>query len=180
MKLTTLTILGGILIFSSSCSDPKIKELEEKYKCNSFEDCLDKYEFEGAHAFGSHLNMSSEDELRLVNAESEYWVKEKEYSKAISLIDEFSTAGTRVHMEGDLLEIKLKTFNKIIDNLIEERNFDKAKEFALKLSNTENNDGDSEEYFMDLSSDEDRKFMSQQKVMLDKIETAEKLLKKSE
>lgn len=181
MKFTTITILGGIALLLMSC-DSKGKELEEKYKCNSVEDCLKKYEFEGAHAFCS-LNsnsMGSEQELQLLNGESEYWLKEKDYLRAITIIDEFSIAGTRVHMESDVREIKLKVFNKIIDNLIEERNFDKAKEFALKLSDVENDDGYDEDFFMRLSSDKTRKFKSQQKVVLEKIETAEKLLKKAE
>jgi hypothetical protein len=179
-----LLILTLNILFSCGPSEEEIEiekknkkhsELAEKYKCDNVEDCLSKYEFEGARAYYSY---DGTDEFDIVTAESQYWLKEKEYMKSLSIIEAYSLEED--HYQKAKTKLRFNTISSIIDDYIIERNFEKAKEYALRLNDNINIENETKEYYSRYNDDEKNPFESQQDEMLKKIEKAEKLLVKSE
>jgi len=153
----------------------KDAELVSKYGCDSYEDCLSKFDFEGARAFSA---LYGADEFNIVKAESQYWLRQKDYKRSLSVIDEYQTDEQFSEFDKLQAELRYNTVSAIIDDYIEERNFIKAKEYALKLDDTESKEGYNRSEYGQHNDEKLSPFSSQQDDMLRKIEKAEKLLSK--
>ena len=139
------------------------KEKEQDVPCENIDDCLGKYKFEEARKLVSQEEGSWDAESiamrKIVFAEAYYWVKNKEYEKALNVIDETSALamysyGTDNYRLKKKNKIRTDILNRIIEKIIYEEDFKKAKKWVLKIDT-----------------------QSEQKRLLKKIETAEKLSK---
>jgi len=147
-------------------------KLVEKYKCYGVDDCLSKYEFQGAREFASETakfgySWEAEDiNNKIITAESTYWINEKEYDRAYKIIKEYQPTG----YEADYINFKkeFKILDDIISSLISDKEFDKALLWALKATDIKDDKG------FELSDGKD----SQQKILVKKITTSKKLLLK--
>ena len=172
-----ITLLIASLVFTQ-CGDSKKEEdlnaLEEQYKCKGVDDCLSKYEFEGARAYApveSFGSFSFDDAMKkIVNAESKYWVKEKDYKTAIGIVDEYDGGSYSQH---EKIAMRYELLSVIIDELIEARDFDQAKIYALKASDEHTLEGWNATQTNDFDKEE-----TQQKLLLKKIDNAKKILSK--
>lgn len=172
--MKNIKLFAFALIIATSCGDQerdKKDALLEKYNCSSLDDCLWKYEFEGARAYLSlkkesgYVHREGAEINKILDAEANYWVKEKEYKKALSVIDESAD-----DYSGDnKREKRFKLLSLIIDELIEDGDFTQAKLYALKGSDEHTIEG-----WSDVRDEE----KTQQKILLKKVEKAEKLLSK--
>jgi hypothetical protein len=70
------------------------KAQKNKFECNSFEDCLSKYNFEGAyHYYGKYDGVKDPkgkyfNFKKLISAQVNFWCNQKEYEKAFSVLNE--------------------------------------------------------------------------------------------
>jgi hypothetical protein len=63
---------------------------EEKYGCSNFQDCISKYEFDGAYYFYSEDPLKSKEMLmELISSQVSYWSKEKNFEKAYDVLHEY-------------------------------------------------------------------------------------------
>jgi len=151
-------------------------KLVEKYKCYGLDDCLSKYEFQGAREFASEtakFEGGNKDNMnKIITAESTYWVNEKDYDRAYKIIKEYQPTG----YNSDDINFKkeFKILDDIISSLISDKEFDKALLWAIKATDIKTPDGKNpgmNEYETDYGP-------SQQKILVKKITTAKKLLSK--
>jgi hypothetical protein len=170
IKQISILFFISILLFSCKNEQEQKEEyfeeeikpkLVEKYKCYGVDDCLSKYEFQGAREFASETakfgySWEAEDiNNKIITAESTYWINEKEYDRAYKIIKEVG-------------ENEFKVLDDITSSLISDKEFDNALLWALKASDIKTTVG------YNISDGED----SQQKILLKKIATAKKMLSK--
>lgn len=147
-------------------------KLVEKYDCYNIDYCLSKYEFQGAREFASETSAfkwsgdSEADSKKIITSESAFWLDKKEYDRAFKTVKEFD--------ENDIFEIaniknEFNILDDIISSLLSDGNIDEAYAWALKATNIKDPSG----YGLSTGT------MSQQQVLLGKIETAEKVLKRT-
>lgn len=68
----------------------KVQTPEEKYGCSNFQDCLSKYQFDGAYYFYSNdINKTKEMLMELISAQVSYWSREKNFEKAYDVLHEY-------------------------------------------------------------------------------------------
>lgn len=136
------------------------EEYAKKCGCLSVDDCLGKYKFAEARKFISILNENLQqggDEAmqKAVTSEAFYWVKNKEYEKAINVIDETADVALAQYYSSEKKnEIRFNVLNRIIEKIIDEGDFKEAKKWIVKIDD-----------------------VKEQKKLLKKIENAEKVLK---
>lgn len=155
--------------------EKKHKEFAEKCGCDGVHDCLGKYKFDCARTFYDR----SEDVMGstmqgIVIAEATYWVTNKDYERALTVVDE--TAGDAVYCiscgENEKFKIRFEILNKIIEKLIDEGNFHEAKKWAFKASDDRNNGGWTKEDGSHFNKNETQRY-----ILLKKVDDAEELLK---
>jgi hypothetical protein len=106
-KIKALLVLSAMMIFfmimglftgvanyfTASKKDnveSKPQSPEEKYGCSNFQDCLSKYEFDGAYYFYSKDPLKSKEMLmELISSQVSYWSKEKNFEKAYDVLHEY-------------------------------------------------------------------------------------------
>ena len=128
-----LTILSFLMILS--CSEES--KLNEKYNCTGVDDCLSKYEFEGARAYMDISDKKEYDKSYdwevIISAEADYWIKEGEFKKAFSIIDQTIS---RVYFGGSYMThhnlIRMKAISAIVDELNDKNEFNEARKWVLK------------------------------------------------
>jgi hypothetical protein len=130
-------ILISVIVFNFGESDEERiqRELEEKYKCFSIDDCLGKYEFQGARAFyGNGRNGYDYTPYleKIVTAEAQYWCQNGNYKKAISVVEESNIGSSEKE------DLKFKLILTAVDNYIEEANWLMARKFAIKSIEQQN------------------------------------------
>ena len=155
------------------------EKLKEKYKCNSCEDCITKYNFEAAHAYLALVDWRGSNyrqEIAVLTAEASYWVKEKDYERAMDILEEFHLDG----YENEKQKVKFNILSSIIDDYISLKDFDNAKIYALKSSDDINLSGESKSENPDAWDEvsEIESWRSQQTELIERIEKAENLLNK--
>ena len=146
MKTKFITAILLLLIFS--CSEES--KLNEKYNCTGVDDCLSKYNFEGARAHVNFIksktdNMSfreiadyNEGWRKIINQESDFWFNDGDYEKALSIIKEeklkFNFSGsTDLFDVADYNLALYKLINSIIDELLIQNKFEDAKKWCFRL-----------------------------------------------
>lgn len=118
----------GVFIFFMVKKDGENKEKEvspeEKYGCSSFEECLAKYQFDGAYFFYSQ-EPTKEKQMDLVNAQVTYWSKEKNFEKAYDILQEYKIEANYNLNTGDEKDESNLAYNKqanfynnLLDDLI--------------------------------------------------------------
>lgn len=180
IKQISILFFISILLFSCKNEQEKKEEyfeeeikpkLVEKYKCYGVDDCLSKYEFQGAREFASETEKFEPWDVdanmnKIITAESTYWINEKEYERAYKIIKEYEPS--RTYEDYLKSEKEFKVLDNIISSLINDSEFEKALLWALKASDIEGTDG------FKIIGDGD----SQQKILINKIKSAKKLLSK--
>ena len=142
MKFKTkyfLTILSFLMTLSCS-EDSKLKE---KYNCIGIDDCLSKFEFEGARAYislpydvGNYKERGAHDDgwKNILVSESNYWVKNGDFKKAIEILD----ADKENYKVGNVFDAsgfnktKYDLISKIIEELLDDNEFNEARKWVLK------------------------------------------------
>jgi hypothetical protein len=178
-KIFRLIYFIGVIVLFSSCGQSEEEKLKEKYKCSSCEDCLTKYEFEGARAYlalADWREANFREEIAVLTAEANYWVKEKDYERAIDIVEEFHLDG----FEEEKQKVKFNVLSSIIDDYIYLKDFDNAKIYALKSSDDINLSGESKSEDPSAWDEESEieRWRSQQTELIERIQKAEKLLNK--
>ena len=185
IKQCALPFLLIILLFSCKNDAEKKEEyfndeikpkLVEKYNCFNVDDCLSKYEFEGAREFVSEMIKFDDYGYRksfekIINSETIYWLDNKEYERAYKIVKEYDSGGAFSEYENS--EKQYKIIEDIISSLLSDGNIKEAYLWALKASTTKDPSGYSAgSAYSDSGS-------TQQQVLIEKIETAKKVLKKT-
>jgi hypothetical protein len=76
------------------------KKLTDKLGCESFEDCLSKYKFEGAYHYYEEIEdkpFSDEKYFsfkKLISAQVNYWCNQKDFQKAYTVLNEHTMMAT--------------------------------------------------------------------------------------
>jgi hypothetical protein len=118
----------------------KKQQLIEKYKCDNVDDCLSKYQFEGARAY-----MAAEEEInglgvyrnlpKITQAEAIYLAKQNEFQRALDVINEANQVN---YLESDKEHLKYLILEMAVIKFCEDGDFEKAKLFTiLKASDTQ-------------------------------------------
>jgi hypothetical protein len=187
-NIRQISILFFITILLTSCKNEQQKseeyfeeeikpKLVEKYKCYGVDDCLSKYEFQGAREFASETGKFEPWDVeanmnKIISTESTYWINEKEYERAYKIIKEYEPS--RTYEDYLKSEKEYKVLDDIISSLISDKEFDKALMWALKASDIKASDGSDP----GIDSFNEDHGPSQQKILLKKIENAKKMLSK--
>ena len=144
MKNYTLIILLALLL--QGCSSER--EYEVKYNCNGVDDCLSKYNFEGARAFVNlilsdnpsyaEISEHSSGWEKIINQESESWFNDGEYEKALSIIKDeklkFNHSGTLDLFNEQGYNLALyKLIASVIEKLLFENKVEDAKKWCFRL-----------------------------------------------
>ena len=141
MKFKTKFITAIILLLIFSCSEES--KLNEKYDCSSVDDCLSKYNFEGARAYASLPHEEGDYEERIAHwsgwrnilvSESNYWVNSGDFKKALQILDadkeNFRLNGSSP--DAPFFEAKYNLISKIIERLLDDNEFNEARKWVLK------------------------------------------------
>ena len=140
MKFKTKFITAILLLLIFSCSEES--KLNEKYDCSSVDDCLSKYNFEGARAYASLPHEEGDYEERIAHwsgwrnilvSESNYWVNNGDFKKALQILDA-DKENFRVNLNNGRYfnEAKYNLISKIIEKLIDDNEFNEARKWVLK------------------------------------------------
>ena len=91
-----MVLLGVMAYFGKSHKDgdsgffAKSQSPKDKYGCSNFQDCISKYEFDGAYYFYSKDPLKSKEMLmELISSQVSYWSKEKNFEKAYDVLHEY-------------------------------------------------------------------------------------------
>ena len=148
---------------------PGIKLIEG---CDNVDDCLSKYKFEEAREYASGNQWLNSFKMeKIVMAETNYWIKQKDFDRAISIVDETAPSAFSPDDGVTKARIKFEILTQIIDKLIGENNFVEAEKWALIAPNNRNINGKGRQQ-NEYDPDE-----NQRKSLLMKIKEAEKVLK---
>jgi hypothetical protein len=103
-------------------------------------------------------------------------VKDKDYERAIDIVEEFHLDG----FEEEKQKVKFNVLSSIIDDYISLKDFDNAKIYALKSSDDINLSGESKSEDPSAWDEESEieRWRSQQTELIERIQKAEKLLNK--
>ena len=153
MKFKTKFITAILLLLIFSCSEES--KLNEKYDCSSVDDCLSKYNFEGARAYASLPHEEGDYEERIAHwsgwrnilvSESNYWVNNGDFKKALQILDadkeNFRVNGNKGPGSCFFNEAKYNLISKIIEKLIDDNEFNEARKWVLKCPDKHKSGGD--------------------------------------
>lgn len=99
--ITLVFLIGGTIAYFSL----RTPDLTDKYNCKNVEDCLSKYEFEGAREYASHEKINFQRSLRnIISSEVVYNLENDRFNNAINLIKEyiFENAGESIGKFGNV------------------------------------------------------------------------------
>jgi hypothetical protein len=149
MKKGLLIFILLALVLQSCSSDREnaIAEYEAKYDCGGIDDCLSRYNFEGARAFVNLIDPNnsgfsdiakySEGWEKIVNQESDFWFNDGNYEKAISIIKDeklkFHHSGGTMFNEKSYHLALYKLIGSVIDKLLFENKIEDAKKWCFRL-----------------------------------------------
>ena len=127
---------------------PIINTIEEyklnfQHDCIGVDDCLSKYNFEGARAYislpydvGNYKERDAHNDgwVNIIVAESNYWVNNGDFKKALQILD---ADKQNYNNATDLNFVyfnraKYDLINNIIEKLLDDNEFDEARKWVLK------------------------------------------------
>ena len=147
LALIIFLIISIIYFIKPIINTTEEYKLNFQHDCIGVDDCLSKYNFEGARAHVNFIKSSTDpiiltyningiraeyDEswMNIINQESDFWFNDGDYEKALSIIKEeklkFDHAGKynlAIH----------KLINSIIDELLIQNKFEDAKKWCFRL-----------------------------------------------
>ena len=137
-----------LFLFISSCFSPNsenIKTVKTESGCTSVDDCISKYDFEGARAYMAikpDYEAIHDDDIKNVTiAESKYWADKGEIDKALTVIDESWGIDDSKWPEADWQSWRYNIIDKGVASFCEKSDFKQAKILALKAADDINVDG---------------------------------------
>jgi hypothetical protein len=106
--------------------------------CSNVDDCLSKYKFEEARKYASNIKevWRPKQMVKIISAEAEYWVTQKEFSKALVLCKELSRIKIENKLdfsEGDKQEFYIKTLYSLISAKVQSNNMDGINELVDEM-----------------------------------------------
>ncbi len=124
------------MLFISSCSNTE-------RSCNSVDECLSSYDFEGARKLVEGNDIFSEEKVKKITlAESKYWADRGEIDRALTVIDESWGIHDYVWKETDWQTWRFNIIDKGVTSCCEKSNYKQAKIYALKAADDMNIDGE--------------------------------------
>lgn len=137
-----------LFLFISSCFSPNsenIKTVKTETGCTSVDDCISKYDFEGARAYMAiktdNIYIHDDDIKNVTIAESKYWADKGEIDKALTVIDESWGIDDSDWPEADWQSWRYNIIDKGVATFCDKSEFKQAKGLALKASEDINVDG---------------------------------------
>ena len=134
-----------IFLFMSSCFSSNSENIKTESGCSSVDDCISKYDFEGARAYMAikpDFEAIHDDDIKNVTiAESKYWADKGEIDKALTVIDESWGIDDSDWAEADWQAWKYNIIDKGVSSCCEKGNYKQAKIYALKAADDINVDG---------------------------------------
>jgi hypothetical protein len=141
IALSALIALGSfIFLMAKGEKSEKANEISpaEKYGCSSFEECISKYQFDGAYYYYS-LDPNNKKQMDLVNAQVTYWSKEKNFEKAYDILQEYKIEANYNLNTGDekdesniAYNNQANFYNNLLDDIINKMLItDQPKEIIL-------------------------------------------------
>lgn len=109
--------------------------------CNSVDDCLSKYDFEGARKHIGNAYNSDEEVKKITISESKYWADKGEIDRALTIVDESWDTDDYFWPEKDWQEWRYNIIDKGVTSCCEKGNYKQAKIYALKAADDLNIDG---------------------------------------
>ena len=111
--------------------------------CNSVDDCLSKYDFEGARKYiNDGYSFEKGEKVKSITiAESKYWADQGDIDKALTVIDESWGIEDSDWSEADWQAWKYNIIDKGVTSCCEKGNYKQAKIYALKAADDINVDG---------------------------------------
>lgn len=76
------------------------KKIADNFGCESFEDCLSKYKFEGAYHYYNEIDGKVDPDgkyfnfKKLISAQVNYWCGQKDFEKAFTILNEHTMMAT--------------------------------------------------------------------------------------
>ena len=109
------------------------------------DDYLNKYKWEEAREINSSMvdSIRNKNLKKITMKESSYWANEKNYEKALSIVDESSDIPNEIWYDEEWEEFKYDIINKAVTNYCENDNYNQAKIFAMKAADDRLVDGSS-------------------------------------
>jgi hypothetical protein len=109
--------------------------------CNSVDDCLSKYDFEGARKHIGNEFDSDKEVKKITISESKYWADKGEIDRALTIIDESWDTDDYYWPEADWQEWRYNIIDKGVTSCCEKGDYRQAKIYALKSPDDINVDG---------------------------------------
>jgi len=100
IALSLLVLLGlviGYFVYNENQDEQKVAD---SFGCESFEDCLSKYKFEGAYHYYNEIDGEVDPDekyfnfKKLISAQVNYWCGEKDFEKAFTILNEHTMMET--------------------------------------------------------------------------------------
>jgi hypothetical protein len=110
-----------------------LRSINEKYGCNSFDDCIAKYNFEGAYYFYNQEEDLDKVEKfikgdkkyimfkKLISGQVNFWCTQKNFEKAVHILKEYTITATynlSENTENDKYNEEAGFVNAQLDNII--------------------------------------------------------------
>ena len=150
LALIIFLIISIIYFIKPIINTTEEYKLNFQHDCIGVDDCLSKYNFEGARAHVNFIksktdNMSygeigdyNEGWRKIINQESDFWFNDGDYEKALSIIKEeklkFTSRGTTSLFDEHSYNLAIyKLINSIIDELLIQNKFEDAKKWCFRL-----------------------------------------------
>jgi hypothetical protein len=134
MKIKNIILLASISFLFISCT-------QTESGCNSVDDCLSKYDFEGARKHIGNEFDSDKEVKKITIAESKYWADKGEIDRALTIIDESWDTDDYYWPEADWQQWRYNIIDKGVTSCCEKGNYTQAKIYALKAPDDINLDG---------------------------------------
>ena len=154
LALIIFLIISIIYFIKPIINTTEEYKLNFQHDCIGVDDCLSKYNFEGARAHVNFIKSKtvSYGELaeydagwkKIINQESDFWFNDGDYEKALSIIKEeklkFVHEGTRDLFDEHSYNLAIhKLINSIIDELLIQNKFEDAKRWSFRLPDAKTN-----------------------------------------
>ena len=96
LYIVAIVAIVAYLIYNYFQEEAADKEVANRFGCESFEDCLGKYKFDGAYHYYAKFDGEKDPETKYINfkklisAQVNFWCNQKEYEKAFSILNEYT------------------------------------------------------------------------------------------
>lgn len=146
-KIILLGLFSLLLIYScgGSCYTEEFNKIKEKYSCENIDDCLNKYEFEGARSYFSLMSETEKNtscnefdyfdkknsEDKIIQTELSYYVSKGEFEKAEQTANEvgYPWINKLAEIIGNEKKEKIMSFEKNLKDYYKSKDFESLEEY---------------------------------------------------